>query len=263
MTARRFSLFALLVVTTLVAAPARAEDDSFSDHYERAQAFTQTSEHAAALHELEAAYALRQLPKLLREMALCHRRLGHTKEALDYDRRYLTADPSLEPAVKSEILGEIAELRALEEPAVASRLDLVRPSDGRLMVPVHYEMRSHGGLISGGASLLATGCTAAFISGVIFAALSSSGDSSNGSISAAGGTLLIPVAGPFISALVYRQAFWSLPWVFVDGAAQVAGLAMIIVGARTKHRVPVLGDKLSFAPYAGSSGGGLVASGQF
>jgi hypothetical protein len=75
--------------------------------------------------------------------------------------------------------------------------------------------------------------------------------------------LLIPILGPFVSAGVYRDAAWSLPWAFVDGATQVAGLAMLIAGVKDRHKVPVLVAGVKIAPYASPAGGGLVASGRF
>jgi hypothetical protein len=58
----------------------------------------------------------------------------------------------------------------------------------------------------------------------------------------------------------------------VDGAAQIAGLALIIAGARNRHKVPVYGEgkyrpvygqNFQINPYAGGSGGGLTISGKF
>jgi len=253
----------------LLVRPAHAEG-TFSDHYDRAQALIEGDQYSEALKELEAAYAIRQLPRLLRDLALAHRRLGNAKEALSYDRRFLTADASLDQPTRAMVEAEIAELVRLsgEAPPVAApaidRLQLAGPDARFITLPVHYEMRINRGLVSGGITLLTTGYAAALLTGSTFLALASDYDGdSQGSLKAASGTLLIPVLGPFISSLVYRQAYWSLPWTLVDGAAQVAGLAMIIAGARSKHKVAVYGERISFAPYTNGLGGGLIASGKF
>jgi hypothetical protein len=77
--------------------------------------------------------------------------------------------------------------------------------------------------------------------------------------------LLIPIAGPFISGLMMPSVYWTVPWILVDGAAQVAGLAMAIVGATHKKRVAVIGmdDRLRITPYATADGGGISAIGRF
>jgi hypothetical protein len=244
-------------------APEIGAVDTVEQHEARAQGLMQAERYQEALAELEAAYHLRQSPRLLRELAVAHRLLGHAREALDLDRRYLAAESSIDPATRASVMREIAELRSLIEPAVPN---LALPPNVTL-APIHWELRTNRGLVGGGISLLATGYAAAFISGITFAIVgsgeySSSGGDPNGSLSAAGGTLLIPVLGPFIASAVYRQTYWSLPWTLVDGVAQVAGLAMIIQGARHKHKVPVLG-KVDLMPYGGSNGGGLMVSGRF
>jgi tetratricopeptide (TPR) repeat protein len=255
----------LVAIALFIAAPARAQD-AFSDHYQRGEALAANEQYVEAARELEAAFAIRQPPRLLYELAQVYRKLGNAPRALDYYRRFLIAEPQIGPEARQEMQQEMVRLQQLAPPPApppqpAGTLQL--PPDIRL-APVRIELRSHRGLIAGGSSLLATSYAAALIAGSMFAALASPYDSStNGNLQAAGGTLLIPVLGPFIGALVFRTPYWSLPWVLVDGAAQVAGLAMIIVGARKKHKVPVFVDNTMVMPFATASGGGLVASGRF
>jgi hypothetical protein len=263
------TLRTLLVMALITVAAGRAAaEESFSDHYDRAVTFAQNDQHDEALKELQAAYRVRQLPKLLYEMARAHHRLGNAKEAVDHYQRYLVADPTPDPAMRADSEAQIAALKRFLPPPAAS---LTLPSGYRLdspdirLAPVRYEMRAHRGMLGWGISLLSVGYAAAFMGGVSFAVIGGSSSSRDpaGDIRAAGGTLIIPVAGPFISALTYRHVAWSLPWALIDGSAQVAGLVLTIVGARTKKKVAVLADKFNLAPYGTPDGGGLVVSGKF
>jgi hypothetical protein len=257
------------------AAPARAQE-SFSDHYERAAAHSAADQYEAALRELEAAYKVRQLPKLLYEMARTHQNLGHAKEAYDFYLRYLAADTGAEPEVRRDAESRARALRLLTQPeaavpAAAMPMPPAPPGYYAQLqpVPLRYEMRSNKSLIAGGSALLATSYFAATIAASVFVGIGTESSSSFGSSSrlnytAGGGVLFIPILGPFISAGVVPQATWATTWTMIDGAAQVAGLAMIIAGVRDKKKTPVYAsDKLRFAPFSTGSGGGFTVSGRF
>lgn len=271
MNLRAISLLSALAFC-LLPRPARADDD-FQTHYAEAQTLTAAEDYAGALKELEAAYRLKQPPRLLYEMARAHQKLGDGKQALELYRKYLVAEPSPDPIVKADVDAELKLLVSFAPPPLPPPAPVVvqPPAPSERLPPFHYVVQHDRGLIGGGISLLATGYAAAFISGTIFASSgganysgSSSGYSDpNGNLAAAGGTLIIPIVGPFIGSLVYRTTYWSLPWSLIDGAAQVAGLAMIIAGARVKHRVPVFSDRLRLSPFASATGGGILASGRF
>jgi hypothetical protein len=79
----------------------------------------------------------------------------------------------------------------------------------------------------------------------------------------AGGLLLIPVAGPFLAAVAYRDPTWSVSWSLVDGIAQVGGVAMMAYAARHPRKVPVYGERFELRPYTSRAGGGLQAVGRF
>ncbi len=261
MTLRTWLIVALFTVAAL---PARAQD-SFSDHYDRAVAFAQNDQHAEALKELQAAYAIRQLPKLLYEIARAQHRLGNAKEAAEHYQRYLVADSNPDPAMRADAEAQIVALRRFMPAPPQADLRYRLDSPDIKLAPVRYEMRSHRGMLGWGISLLSVGYAAAFMSGVTFAIVGggSSSNDPSGNLAAAGGTLIIPVIGPFISSLVFRNAAWSVPWALIDGAAQVTGLALTIVGARTKRKVAVLADRFKIGPYATPDGGGLTVSGKF
>lgn len=259
-----------LTLVLLLVSPALAQD-AFSDHYGRAVQLSEADQHLEALKAFEAAWAVRQLPKLLLMIARTHQRLGHAREALDHYQRYLVAERTIEPELRAEIDRDMAHLRTIVEPARPAPPTPPAPgprlglggTDGVHLVPVRYVLRADRGLIGGGAALLASGYVAATIAGSLFLTIGDSSNDSSGSLSTAGGVLLIPVLGPFISAFIYRNPTWALNWTLVDGAAQVAGLAMIIAGARSKHKVPVFSEKLKMLPYASSQGGGLTVTGRF
>ncbi|HNO68642.1 MAG TPA: hypothetical protein PKI49_09025, partial [Pseudomonadota bacterium] len=73
-------------------------------------------------------------------------------------------------------------------------------------------------------------------------AVSFSSSTTKSLVQGAGGTLLIPIAGPFLSGGLSLSLEWAAPWIFIDAAAQIAGLAMLVAGARS---VPVSDDSVS------------------
>src|SRR5687767_6134385 len=102
----------LLLIALLTVAGGRAwAEETFSDHYDRAVAFAQNDQHTEALKELQAAYAIRQLPQLLYEMARAHHRLGNAKEAAEHYQRFLVADPAPDPAMKADAEAQVAALK--------------------------------------------------------------------------------------------------------------------------------------------------------
>jgi hypothetical protein len=127
-------------------------------------------------------------------------------------------------------------------------------------------MRPNRGMMSAGLTLLLTSYAAAFFSGVTFAVLGNGpyNNNSSGSLAAGGGVLIIPIVGPFVSGMVFRELAWALPWALVDGAIQVTGLALTIAGAKQKKKVAVLAsDRVRLSPWASSDGGGFTLSGRF
>src|SRR5205823_2127459 len=66
-----------------------------------------------AIKEFQAAYALRQLPKLLLNIAQAHRKLGRAKEALGFYEFYLRVEPSPKAELKAELEAYITQTRAM------------------------------------------------------------------------------------------------------------------------------------------------------
>ncbi|MBL9003979.1 MAG: hypothetical protein JNJ46_07015 [Myxococcales bacterium] len=124
------------------------------------------------------------------------------------------------------------------------------------------------GLIAGGIVLLSVGYAPALIMGGLMTMFE--GPSTLGS------SLFLPVAGPFLSGFCALsrcdgdflgssgQQIWAWTWMMLDGAAQVAGLAMIIAGARSRPgNSPSLLERVHILPYSTQQGGGVTVSGRF
>jgi len=247
----------LVGLALLLASGTARADDEFDAHYEQARVFEKNEQLLDAVKELQAAYALRQPPILLYDLGRLEQRLGHPRQALDYYGRFLATG-----AASGELSSQVsAQVKELHRVVAATELRLpVLPSDVRL-VPVRLETHHDRGLVGGGLTLLITGYTAALITGSVFLGIVN--PTYDKALYDASGTLLIPVLGPFVSGFMYLQSFWAAPWMIVDGAAQVAGLALTIVGFRRTHKVPVFTDQLGLAPYSTATGGGLVLRGRF
>lgn len=99
----------------LAASPARAADP-FDEHTDRAIALYQEQRFEEAIAEFQAAYALRQWPRLLFNIGQAHMRLGHAREALGYYEQYLRVQPDPPPEAKEELERAMAQARALLEP---------------------------------------------------------------------------------------------------------------------------------------------------
>jgi tetratricopeptide (TPR) repeat protein len=75
-------------------APA-GEQDAFQLHYQAALALYKKDQLEQALAEFKAAYELDALPRLLFNIGQLHKKLGHTKQAVDAYELYLRTDPDL------------------------------------------------------------------------------------------------------------------------------------------------------------------------
>lgn len=274
---RRLALgLALGVGGAIGIAPDRAFADDvqvaqeYDAHAARAAQLLQTEQYVAAIKEIEAAYALRQLPQWLFLLAQAHQRLGHASEARLYYQRYLVsaglggsgpADQQREAAQRLE------ELNRLLGPEQFQGQGQADPAAGYGNLPYRVEVRPHHrGMLAAGWSMLGIGYAAAFATGTAFAVLARG---SSDHLGTAGGMLLIPVAGPLVSSAVYYQGilYWGLPWLLIDLPLQVSGLALIIKGYTTKQSVVVPNtaeaSSVRFTPYLTPGGGGLAAAGQF
>ena len=254
-----------------IAAPA---SNPFDGHQARARMLFEQENYYAALSEFQAAYSLRQHPILLFDMARTQQRLGNLSEAITLYRRYLTAaDDSLD-LHRGEAQKELARLQSLSVPpsVVTAPSATVSSRMQESVLPYRVTSRPHHhGMQAAGWSLFSLGYAGAFATGISMGLLW--GGRSQPS-SAAGWTLLIPVAGPLISGIVAPATtssstsyglVWTLPWLLADMPFQVVGLVLIIKGYQTPQHVvePNFLSSPQLRPYSSQTGGGLVLSGKF
>jgi len=124
------------------------------------------------------------------------------------------------------------------------------------------------GMIAAGITLLSLAYTPALITGSLFTLFEGPND--------VGSSLLIPVAGPFLSGLFALSGqnelglsgrgaqSWAWSWMLVDGAVQVTGLALLIAGGRARpSATPSFLERVQILPYSNQNGGGVTVSGKF
>jgi hypothetical protein len=240
----------IVVLASLLATPVFAVDDEPIDHLQMGRRLADNQHYLEALKEFELAYALRQQTILLYEMGKAHQGLGQADKALDLFRRYLVAEDR-DAARRTDAESRIRALAPRSAPPVAA--DNAPPN----LVRARYELKRNTGLMTAGIVVLAASYLPALIMGSLVLSYSASDERGMG------GSLLVPVLGPFISAGLETHPAWSVPWTVVDGAAQLLGFSMMIAGAVTKRKVLVLDAPLTLAPTSLPGGGGLVAFGRF
>jgi hypothetical protein len=249
---------ALALVALLLATPATAQklpvDDEPAPAPEaalaRAQALFAEERYQQALEILQTAYADRQSPPLLFEIARCLERLGRAKEAVESYRRYLVALPNAPHELEAK-----AAMRALA-------LFALPPAPASTTMPpftVKRIRRPHRAMLATGWSLLSASYFAAFVTGALIAG-TCSGSCNTDNLAAGAGTLIVPIVGPFISSGIVAQAAWSVPWSVVDGFMQVTGLALVIAA----YTHPETVQKMQFSSLRLTTNGrGLALSGSF
>lgn len=250
----------------------------------RAQQLGQAGRRNEALELYQSAYALRQEPGLLLEIARLQHQLGLGLEALTHYRRFLIAMPSAPPVLRDEASQAMAQISALLGPPTAPGLPSL-PSVPSLpglprAEPAVIKRPHHRGMIAAGWTLLSVGYAAAFATGLAMGlswggpCYLASGYYCERPSPAGGWTLLIPVAGPLISSIVTPATtgqgstyalVWTLPWLLTDLPLQLVGLGLIIKGQKTPQLVisHKLLSQLQVRPYSSPEGAGLVASGTF
>ena len=105
------------VLPSPAAAPAAA---SFQQHYEAAVQLYLSERYPEALKEFEAAYAVRQLPRLLINIGTTHRKLGEAKAALSAYEAYLRIEPNPDPEVKKKLDEALSQVHSMLNLTVAA-----------------------------------------------------------------------------------------------------------------------------------------------
>jgi hypothetical protein len=120
----RWLLAILLVLPLLFARPRSGHADvghDFRQHYEAALRLYDHGQFEGAIKEFQAAYTLKQLPRLLLNIGQTHRKLGHARDALGFYEFYLRVEPNPKPEIKAELTTYIAQTRALLDAAERMR----------------------------------------------------------------------------------------------------------------------------------------------
>lgn len=95
----------------------------FRQHYESALRLYDGGQFEGAIKEFQAAYALKQLPRLLLNIGQAHRKLGHARDALGFYEFYLRVEPNPKPEIKAELTTYITQTRALLDAAERMRAE--------------------------------------------------------------------------------------------------------------------------------------------
>jgi hypothetical protein len=95
---------------------ATARADLADQHYKRALAFYENKDYPRAIREFQAAYKVRQLPRILLNIGQVYRKLGMASTALKFYEHYLRVDLQAKPEIKIEVDRYIAQTRAMLDP---------------------------------------------------------------------------------------------------------------------------------------------------
>lgn len=266
---------ALVLVTLLVAAAwappeARAADDrdtrSARSHLRAGAAYYEEARYDDALREMETAYRLRPLPELQYNIAQCHERLGHAREAAAAYRRYLDGKADAEDRA------EVAErIKRLEErtdrpagapapaPTVVEKEKIVLKE-----VVVYRDAPPKPGrsarIVAAAVGVLGLGALGTGI-GFAVAAKVNADDVS------AGGDPQHPV--PFDGTLALAQSDGrqdravSLACFAVATLAAGGAVGLLVLGSHVDKEASKLAAQASLAPAPLPGGGGLVLAGRF
>ena len=102
-----FCLLLGLMVPRAVAA------DEFMDHYSRGLTLYRTEQYQESIAEFEAAYAKKQLPRTLFNIARAYLKLGKAQEALNYFRRYQELEPHPPESIQTVVTEGVAQAQKL------------------------------------------------------------------------------------------------------------------------------------------------------
>lgn len=242
-------------------------------HLQRANELVGQEQLAAACDELAAAYASSHDPVLWLRIGRLRLRLHEPAAARAALQRFIEEAPAPHPALKAEAQRALHDLQGAPLPLLPPPPPPPPPhTEGTLSLypdlrlrPIEFRPQRDRRLLKLGGALLAGGYLPAL---AVAVALAPSVGQPDAPSAAANYTLLVPVLGPLISAVVAPAtnehgnarpliSSWSLPWALTSGLIQVAGFAVLVTGA-VPHRVPVLAARLQLLPQAGPGGAGLA-----
>lgn len=108
------ALAVFVLVSGLGPAPAHA--DQADQHYKRALKYYESKDYPHAIKEFQAAYRVRQLPRILLNIGQVYRKLGMASTALKFYEHYLRVEPNPKAEIKAEVDRYIAQTHAMLDP---------------------------------------------------------------------------------------------------------------------------------------------------
>jgi hypothetical protein len=117
------TLLLAVLLGSLAPRPASAKGDLAEQHYNRGLSFYDSKDYPSAIHEFQAAYKIRQLPRILLNIGQVYRKLGMASTALKFYEHYLRVDPRPKPEIKAEVDRYIAMTRAMLDPPPFEAVD--------------------------------------------------------------------------------------------------------------------------------------------
>jgi hypothetical protein len=254
---------AALLVWACAAGPGRADEPAQPApdpalEAEHGDALYRDQRYREALDEYQRAYSQRRSPDLLYRLARTQQRLGKGREALICYQRFLSSLTDPPEGLRVDAEREVARLETLLRDAVEAEA-VPRPETPPSLLREAPGRRKR--LLAGGLALTAIGYLPALLTGIVTIA--------SGWPDGVTWPLLVPVIGPVISGGVALAGYqppisveWGLPWIILDGTAQVAGLALLIAAARMKPDGAARA-RVQIAPWSTRGGSGLAAVGRF
>ena len=103
----------ILMLVMLLSGSALADD--FDGLFRRGMTLYQKKDFEAAIEAFQAAYKVRQFPRVLLNIAQVYRKMGNAQLALDYYQQFIKAEPNPPPKIKVDVEQYIAQTKAMLE----------------------------------------------------------------------------------------------------------------------------------------------------
>lgn len=118
----------LLAIFAISAFGRPALADNFEQQFRRGLSLYDKKQYEPAIEAFLAAYEIRQLPRVLLNIAQVYRKIGRSEDALTYYERYLKAEQNPPPKIRADVERYIQQTRsALSTPEVKE--DILRRSE--------------------------------------------------------------------------------------------------------------------------------------
>lgn len=109
-------MLVLAVLSAVLGVSSAPAADRADHHYKRALKHYESKEYPSAIKEFQAAYRVRQLPKILLNIGQVYRKLGMASTALKFYQHYLRVEPNPKAEIKAEVDRYIAQTKAMLDP---------------------------------------------------------------------------------------------------------------------------------------------------